>query len=281
MNTIGFSRKRFIPYAAYGASLFIFLIVIAEIIPVESALSAPNSPSETAPQTWPSLTYHSPQQRAYPSVSGEEFGYFPSIGTGHSITPLDDMPIAGISPRQWTPVRFNKGLHPGLATTVLGDVYLADDRPLVTAEAAQLLASTAMLLEQDPDTALALEAYCDERGTEAYSIVTGQQWVSIIDRRLQEMRVNKVRMISVSYGTQQPSCRDTSAACWEDNLRMKWSVRLLSPITSQRGCLIRLKIVSPGSLLGSTAIQTNQSFLRRIQQGERSSSRLVPFSSTR
>jgi hypothetical protein len=197
------------------------------------------------------------------------------------VTLIRDMPIAGITARQWTRVRYNNIGHLGVETAVLGDLYLADDRPLMAAEAAQLVASTAALLDRSQEADLALEAYCDERGTEAYSLVTGQQWISIVGRRLHEMRVNRERMTTVSYGIQQPSCDEQSAACWEDNLRMKWAIRLLSPITSQRGCLIRLKIMSQGSHLENAALQIDRSYLRRIQQGERSSSTLLPFSSIR
>jgi hypothetical protein len=281
MNTAHLLPRHSASRPAYAAALFILLVSIGEMIWLESAVSMPSHPAETASQEWPSLTTHSPTERAHTSVSGEEFGYFPAIGTGPLVTPIRDMPIAGITPRQWTRVRFNNIGHLGVETAVLGDLYLADDRPLMAADAAQLLASTATLLDRSQETDLALEAYCDERGTEAYSLVTGQQWVSIVGRRLHEMRVNKSRMTTVSYGIQQPSCRDNSAACWEDNLRMKWSIRLLSPVTSQRGCLIRLKITSQRSHFDNAALHIHRSYLRRIQQGERSSSTLLPFSSIR
>jgi outer membrane protein OmpA-like peptidoglycan-associated protein len=276
-----FSCKHSASRAANAAALFIFLISICEMMWVESAVSMPSRPAETASQDWPSLTSHSLTERTHAPAASGEFGYFPAVGPAPLVTLIRDLPIAGITPRQWTPVRFNRVLHPGIHTTVLGDVYLADDRPLVAAEAAQLVASTAALLDRSQEADLGLEAYCDERGTEAYSLVTGQQWISIVGRRLHEMRVNRARMTTVSYGIQQPSCDEQSAACWEDNLRMKWAIRLLSPITSQRGCLIRLKIMSQGSHLENAALQIDRSYLRRIQQGERSSSRLLPFSSTR
>jgi outer membrane protein OmpA-like peptidoglycan-associated protein len=281
MNTAHLFPRHSASRPAYAAALFILLVSIGEMIWLDSAVSMPSHPSETASQEWPSLTTHSPTERAHAPAAGEAFGYFPTIGINPLVTPVREMPIAGLMPPQWTPVRINTVHQPEIQTTVLGDVYLADDRPLVAADAAQLLASTAALLDQSQKTDLTLEAYCDERGTEAYSLVTGQQWTAMVGRRLQEMRVNKAKMTTVSYGTQQPSCRDNSAACWEDNLRMKWSIRLLSPVTSQRGCLIRLKIVSQGPLMESAAIQTDRSYLRRIQQGERSSSSLLSFTPNR
>jgi outer membrane protein OmpA-like peptidoglycan-associated protein len=276
MNTAHLFPRHSASRPAYAAALFIFLVSIGEMMWPDSAVSMPSHPSETPSQEWPSLTTYSPTERAHASAINEEFGYFPAIETGPTVTPIRDMPIADITARQWARVRFGNLGHLGMQTAVLSDLYLADDRPLLAADAAQLLASAAALLDRSQETGLALEAYCDERGTEAYSLVTGQQWVSIVSRRLQEMRVNKARMMMVSYGTQQPSCRDNTGACWEDNLRMKWSIRLLSPVSPQRGCLIRLKIVSQDSVLESTS-----NYLRRIQQGERSSSRLLPFTPNR
>lgn len=151
---------------------------------------------------------------------------------------------------------------------MLGDLYLADDHPFVAAEAAQLLASTAILLDQNPIAHLTLEAYCDERGTEAYSFLIGQEWVLDVERHLQEMRVEETRVTTVSYGLQQPACEEGSTTCWEDNLRMKWSIRLLSPVASQQGCLIRLKLAT-NVLPGHKGLSLdNPSYLQRIQQGE-------------
>jgi hypothetical protein len=282
MNTAHPSIRHSAPDPAYAAALLILVVSIGDMIWLDSAVSMPSPPAETASQDWPSLTSHSLTERTHAPAASGEFGYFPAVGPAPLVTLIRDMPIAGITARQWTRVRFNNIGHLGVETAVLGDLYLADDRPLMAADAAQLLASTASLLDQSENTDLALEAYCDERGTEAYSLVTGQQWTAMVGRRLQEMRINRARMTTVSYGIQQPSCDEQSATCWEDNLRMKWAIRLLSPITSQRGCLIRLKIMSQGSHLENAALQIDRSYLRRIQQGERSSSRLLPlFSSTR
>jgi hypothetical protein len=151
---------------------------------------------------------------------------------------------------------------------VLGDLYLADDHPIVAAEAAELLASTALLLGRDPKAHLTLEAYCDERGTEAYGFLIGQGWVLDVERRLQEMGAEETRMTTVSYGLQQPACQEASTTCWEDNLRMKWSIRLLSPVTSQQGCLIRLRLATNAHLGQSALLAASPPYLRRIQQGE-------------
>lgn len=151
---------------------------------------------------------------------------------------------------------------------MLGDLYLADDHPIVAAEAAQLLASTALLLDRDPIAHLTLEAYCDERGTEAYSFVIGEAWVSDVSQRLQEMRAEETQVTTVSYGLQQPACQEKSTTCWEDNLRMKWSIRLLSPVASQQGCLVRLKLATSVPLGHQALLAASPTHLQRIQQGE-------------
>ena len=224
--------------------------------------------STTAPSTWPSLTYQSPRERPHANVKGEEFGYFPRVEIGPLVARVEDSPITGARAGSVTLARRQPLLHSGTRTTVLGDLFLADDHPIVAAEAAELLASTALLLDGDPMAHLTLEAYCDERGTEAYSFLIGREWVLAVERRLQEMRVEDRRVTTVSYGLQQPACQEASTTCREDNLRMKWSIRLLSPVTSQQGCLIRLKLATNTLLDQNALLVANQPYLRRIQQGE-------------
>lgn len=226
------------------------------------------SSSTTAPSTWPSLTYLSPRERPQANVKGEEFGYFPRVETGPLVATVKDSPIADTRADSVALARTKIALHSRTRTTVLGDLYLADDHPIVAAEAAELLASTALLLDRDPIAHLTLEAYCDERGTEAYSFLIGQGWVLDVERRLQEMRVADTRVTTISYGLQQPACQEESTTCWEDNLRMKWSIRLLSPVTSQQGCLIRLKLATNPPLGENAMVAASQPYLRRIQQGE-------------
>ena len=224
--------------------------------------------STTAPSTWPSLTYLSAKERVKPNLTGEEFGYFPRVETGLLVATVEDSPLAGTRTLSVTHTRAQTALHSGTGTTVLGDLYLADDHPSVAAEAAELLASTAVVLDRNPMTHLTLEAYCDERGTEAYSFLIGREWALDVERRLQEMRVEDSRVTTVSYGLQQPACQEDSTTCWEDNLRMKWSIRLLSPVTSQEGCLIRLRLATNAPIGQNALLAANQPYLRRIQQGE-------------
>jgi hypothetical protein len=82
------------------------------------------------------------------------------------------------------------------------------------------------------------------------------------------MRVEEARVTTISYGLQQPACHEASTTCWEDNLRMKWSIRLLSPVASQQGCLIRLKLATNAPLAQNALLAASQPYLRRIQQGE-------------
>jgi outer membrane protein OmpA-like peptidoglycan-associated protein len=196
------------------------------------------------------------------------FGDFPAVGQAQLSTPVQDISIANTARRHVT--RIHNGIAPEAPSRarVLGDLYLADDRPLVAGDSAQLLASTAALLHSDPDSRLTLEAYCDERGAETYGLVIGQQWLAAVNTRLEEMGVRGMQIDAVSYGTQQPACKGYSTACWEDNLRMRWSIHLLSPVMSQRGCLVRLRFDTTAMTTSYGPILEEPPYLRRIQQGE-------------
>lgn len=257
---------------AFRITILIGLFVLSNSIS-EAHLSVaaevvPGGLSTTVHSSWPSLTYLSPKERVTPNPAGEEFGYFPRVETGPLVARVEDSPVAGMRAGYITLARSQTVLHSGSGTTVLGDLYLADDHPTVAAEAAQLLASTALLMDRHPLAHLTLEAYCDERGTEAYSFLIGREWALDVERHLQAMRVEDARMTTVSYGLQQPTCQEASTTCWEDNLRMKWSIRLLSPATPQQGCLIRLKLATNAPPGEEALLAASQPYLRRIQQGE-------------
>lgn len=251
---------------AFRISILIGLFVLSNSI--SEARFSLGADTLTASSTWPSLAYLSPKEHTHANLIREEFGYFPRVETGFLVATVEDSPITGARAGSVTLARRQPPLHSGTRTTVLGDLYLADDHPIVAAEAAQLLASTALLLDRDPIAHLTLEAYCDERGTEAYSFVIGEAWVSDVSQRLQEMRAEETQVTTVSYGLQQPACQEKSTTCWEDNLRMKWSIRLLSPVTSQQGCLIRLKLATNAPPGEKALLAASQPYLRRIQQGE-------------
>ena len=85
------------------------------------------------------------------------------------------------------------------------------------------------------------------------------------------MQIAEARVSFVTYGLQRPACHESSTTCWEDNLRMQWSIRLLSPVESHQGCLIRFRLAAPAPSTQDSLLATNQAYLRRIQQGEPSS----------
>ena len=244
---------------AFRISILIGLFVLSNSI--SEARFSLGADTLTASSTWPSLAYLSPKEHTHANLIREEFGYFPRVETGFLVATVEDSPITGARAGSVTLARRQPPLHSGTRTTVLGDLYLADDHPIVAAEAA-------LLLDRDPIAHLTLEAYCDERGTEAYSFVIGEAWVSDVSQRLQEMRAEETQVTTVSYGLQQPACQEKSTTCWEDNLRMKWSIRLLSPVASQQGCLVRLKLATSVPLGHQALLAASPTHLQRIQQGE-------------
>jgi hypothetical protein len=137
---------------AFRISIVIGLFILSNSIS-EARLSLaaevlPLGLSTTALSSWPSLTYLSPKERIKPNLTGEEFGYFPRVETGPLVATVEDSPVAGTRAGYVTLARKENALHSGTGSTVLGDLYLADDHPTVAAEAAELLASTALLLDQ-------------------------------------------------------------------------------------------------------------------------------------
>ena len=87
----------------------------------------------------------------------------------------------------------------------------ATDRPL--------LEDTAKCLKEKKGLHVTIEGNADERGTEEYNVALGDRRAQSVARFLEKLGANKEQLQTVSYGKDNPLCKEHDEACWEKNRR--------------------------------------------------------------
>jgi len=99
------------------------------------------------------------------------------------------------------------------------DVYFDFDKSDLRPEATEHLATDSSWLSSHPQFLLRVEGHCDERGTNEYNLVLGQQRAEAAAGFLIENGVAAGRLQTISYGEERPVCVESTEACWQRNRR--------------------------------------------------------------
>ena len=101
----------------------------------------------------------------------------------------------------------------------LQDVYFAFNSWQLSERARQVLEANAKWLNARQHESLTIEGHCDERGTRAYNYVLGEKRATMVKQYLSLLGVPDHRMMVVSFGKDQPKCREFSEKCFHVNRR--------------------------------------------------------------
>ncbi|MGA9060777.1 MAG: peptidoglycan-associated lipoprotein Pal [Terracidiphilus sp.] len=93
------------------------------------------------------------------------------------------------------------------------DTY--DIRP----DAQATLAKNADWLIAHPNVKIVIGGYCDERGSDEYNLVLGQNRAQAAKTALVTAGVAADRMRVISYGKEKPFCTESTEECWQLNRR--------------------------------------------------------------
>jgi len=107
----------------------------------------------------------------------------------------------------------------------LADVYFEFDRAEITPAARTGLEENAKWLIGHPNAAVRIEGHCDERGTNEYNLALGERRAQAVKRVLDALGVPAARLSTVSYGEEQPACRDHRESCWQQNRRAHLAIK--------------------------------------------------------
>lgn len=107
----------------------------------------------------------------------------------------------------------------------LADVYFDFDRSEITPSARTALEQNAKWLMARGRVQVRIEGYGDERGTNEYNLALGERRAEAAKRVLVALGVPASNLSTISYGEEQPVCRDHQESCWQKNRRAHLALR--------------------------------------------------------
>jgi peptidoglycan-associated lipoprotein len=101
----------------------------------------------------------------------------------------------------------------------LGSVFFEYDRSELSDRARTTLQTNADWMKKWPSTRVTVQGHADARGTSEYNLALGERRAAAVRDYLVSLKVAADRMVIVSMGEEQPTCREETEACWSQNRR--------------------------------------------------------------
>lgn len=214
--------------AMAGILLLLVGAACSKSIETDSGSKAMEQPPVKAKQDMPAPTVSGPDSSA---SSGPQIGSLPSetpagAGGGKSGEErvAENMMVAKAesgAKSETASEAASAAQEEQMATAKAGlrDVFFAFDSWKLSEDGQKALAHDAEWLKANPEPKLAIEGYCDERGTQAYNMVLGQKRAKAVQSYLAELGIPNKRMTVVSYGKDKPFCREATEDCYQQNRR--------------------------------------------------------------
>jgi len=104
----------------------------------------------------------------------------------------------------------------------LKPIHSEFDKSNIRPADAKILDASAAWLKANPNQLVLIEAYCDQRGTREYNLALGERRAKAAQAYLVAKGVEASRITIVSYGSERPLCKETTAACYASNRRTQF-----------------------------------------------------------
>jgi peptidoglycan-associated lipoprotein len=112
-----------------------------------------------------------------------------------------------------------------LSASGLAEVLFEYDRADITPAARIAIEQNAKWLLGRPGATARIEGHCDDRGTNEYNLALGERRAQAVKRVLLALGVPAARLSTISFGEEQPTCRDASESCYQQNRRAHFAAR--------------------------------------------------------
>ena len=99
------------------------------------------------------------------------------------------------------------------------DIFFDYDNYDIRTDSQSTLAKDADFLVKHPDIKVVIGGYCDERGSNEYNIVLGQNRAQSTKTALVTAGVAADRIRVISYGKEKPFCTESNESCYQQNRR--------------------------------------------------------------
>ncbi|MGD8370240.1 MAG: peptidoglycan-associated lipoprotein Pal [Syntrophobacterales bacterium] len=105
------------------------------------------------------------------------------------------------------------------------NVHFDFDKYVLTPQAMMVLDEKAVYLRDNRNARVLIEGHCDERGTNEYNLALGDRRANSAKNYLIKSGVDASRFTTISYGEEQPLCRQSMESCWSKNRRAQFRIR--------------------------------------------------------
>jgi len=99
------------------------------------------------------------------------------------------------------------------------DAFFDYDSAEIRPDARAALQKTADFLKGYPNTHVAIEGHCDERGSTEYNLALGQRRANAVKQYLVSLGVNGDTLTTTSWGKEKPFCTQSTEECYAQNRR--------------------------------------------------------------
>jgi peptidoglycan-associated lipoprotein len=100
-------------------------------------------------------------------------------------------------------------------------IYFDFDKSEIKPEYADIVASAARTLTNNPNVKLKLEGNTDQRGTREYNIGLGERRAQAVRRALMLQGVADTQLSTVSFGAERPAVEGEDESAWAKNRRVE------------------------------------------------------------
>jgi peptidoglycan-associated lipoprotein len=105
------------------------------------------------------------------------------------------------------------------------NIHFDFDKYVLTPQAMMILDDKAAYLREHSGVRVLVEGHCDDRGSNEYNLALGDRRANSAKNYLVKSGVAASRITTISYGEEQPLCRQQNESCWSRNRRGQFSVR--------------------------------------------------------
>lgn len=105
------------------------------------------------------------------------------------------------------------------------NIYFAFDDASLSEQARNRLREKARWLRNNTESTVIIEGHCDERGTDEYNLALGSRRAESVKDFLVNAGIDASRLITISYGEEQPAVEGHNPEAWEKNRRVEFRIR--------------------------------------------------------
>ncbi|MBI5094043.1 MAG: OmpA family protein [Candidatus Hydrogenedentes bacterium] len=102
-------------------------------------------------------------------------------------------------------------------------IYFDYDSAVLRADARESLKANAERFRRMPKVTVQIAGHCDERGTQQYNLALGEHRAIAAREYLVQLGIPAERLITISYGSEQPADPGKDEAAWAKNRRCEFN----------------------------------------------------------